>query len=551
MYLRYYTSKLFLLFTALFCLLVSCKKHLNLTPQASLSDADFWKSANDMALACNYFYTYLPGIDNNTAANWSDDGFSNSGGPNVISNGSRQAPTTSGDWSGPYKLIFNCNHLLEKAVDVPDDETLVNRYRAEARFFRAWAYYELVKKFGDVPLILRTFDVNDTLTQAHRTHKETVLDTAYADIEFAVHHLPTAAELPVAEYGRITKGAALALKARIGLFAGTRNKFHGEGNAEKHLNACIDACTAIMQDGAYGLFTYDKNVDSSYYYLFQYAGEGNANKENILVRLYGENMDNSIVSHNYPANLGSGNGTTPTRALMDAYLYQDGLPADKSPYYKEQENSLTEFEHRDPRMGMTVFNKNVWYLTSLDQPTFTFAATGYKSRKYFIIDDFINKKSFIDNIVIRYAEVLLMYAEAKYELEGSISDEDLNRSINLIRARVNMPNLTNDFVTNHQLDMREEIRRERRIELAFEGEHRYWDLIRWKIAETELPKAIRGSKYFPQEQTGINNPNLDANGFVIVEAASKRNFNPERDYLWALPVQDIGLDKNLYQNPNW
>lgn len=551
MHFPYKKIKFVLLFTGSVCVLASCKKDLNLTPETQLSDAEFWHSASDLASACNYFYGYLPSIDNNTSANWSDDGFANSTGPNAISNGSRLALTTTGDWSDRYKLIFNCNHLLEKSANVQDDEALINRYRGEARFFRAWAYFELVKRFGDVPLILRTFDVTDSLTQAHRTARETVLDTAYADLEFAASHLPAASALPAAEYGRITQGAALALKARMGLFEGTWDKYHAQGSAEKHLNACIAACNALMQGGTYSLFKYAKNPDSSYYYLFQYAGEGSANKENILVRLYGQNLANSIAFSNYPANLGSGNGTTPTRALMDAYLYKDGLPASLSPYYKDQDNSLTEFENRDPRMGMTVFNKTVWYLTSLYQPTFTFAATGYKTRKYFIIEDFINKKSFIDNIVIRYGEILLTYAEAMYELNGSISDDDLNKSINLIRARVNMPALTNDFVAANSLDMREEIRRERRVELSFEGEHRYWDLIRWKTAETELPKAIRGSKYFPLEQTGITNPNLDGDGFVIVEPATKRKFDPARDYLWALPIQDIGLDKNLDQNPKW
>jgi hypothetical protein len=546
-----YKRILFFMLMGCASLLASCTKELDKTPESQLSEADFWQNTNDLILACNYFYTHLPTIDDNTTANWSDDGFANASGPNSISNGSRQAPTTSADWANPYKLIFNCNRLLEKSLGIQEDPALVDRYRAEARFFRAWAYFELVKHFGDVPLILRTFDVQDTLTQAHRSSRETVLDTAYADLEFAISHLPAAGKMSDAEYGRVTAGAALALKARIGLFEGTWNKFHGQGNAEKHLNACIAACNTLMQSGAYALFKYEKDIDSSYYYLFQYAGEGSANKENILVRLYGENMANSISFSNYPGNLGSGNGTTATRALMDAYLYKDGLPPDKSPYYKEQVNSLTEFENRDPRIGMTVFNKTVWYLTSLYKPTFTFAATGYKTRKYFIVEDFINKRSFIDNIVIRYGEILLTYAEASYELHESISDEDLNQSINLIRQRVNMPPLTNAFAAANHLDIREEIRRERRVELAFEGGHRYWDLIRWKTAETELPKAIRGSKYFPAEQDGITNPNLDPEGFVIVEAASKRRFNPARDYLWPIPIQDLGLDKNLVQNPNW
>jgi hypothetical protein len=153
-------------------------------------------------------------------------------------------------------------------------------------------------------------------------------------------------------------------------------------------------------------------------------------------------------------------------------------------------------------------------------------------------------------MIIRYAEVLLNYAEATYELNNSISDADLNKSINLIRARVNVPPLTNQLVQANGLDMRTEIRRERIIELCFEG-FDYWDLLRWGTAAQVLPQALLGAKYFPAEMPNITVAQLTPDGFAIWEPASKRTFNPQRDYLWPLPTTELGLNKNLTQNPGW
>jgi len=546
-----YTDKwifrILLLFNGLI-LLSACSKQLDKVPETALSDAAFWKTSNDLRDACNNLYTFLPTITDNNDADWSDDGYGTA--PSSISDGSRLAPVTSSDWANNYTLIRRCNTILEKSSQIKDDSEQVNRYCGESRFFRAWAYFELVKRFGDVPLILRTFDVDDSLTNAFRTDRETVLDSAYVDLDFAINHLPKASALPQAEYGRITKGAALALKARIGLFEGTWDKFRQLKNVETHLNIAVNASEQIINSGEYTLFIYTPDPDSSYFYLFQNAGDGPENKENMLVRLYGENVNNSIASHNYVRSIWGGS-VTPTRSLMDAYGYTDGLPEGKSPYEIPQTSTLSEFQHRDPRMGMTVFSKKDWFINSFYTPTFENTVTGYKSRKYFVSADWTINKSYVDNIIIRYAEVLLIYAEAKYELNDQISDEDLNRSINTIRSRVNMPPLTNAFIIANGLNIRNEIRRERRIELALEGEHRYWDLMRWKTAEIELPQSVLGAKYFPDEQTGITNPQLTADGFVIAQDKSKRNFDPDKDYLWPLPTQDLGLDPNLTQNPKW
>jgi len=529
--------------------LIACSKKLDLKPESTLTDAGFWKTSNDLVLACNELYQALPVITNNVNAIWTDDGYGSA--PNPISDGTRTVPVTDNAFTIPYFLIRKANTILENSVKVTDDPVRVRRYRAEAYFFRAFGYSELVKRYGDVPLLLRTFDVFDTLATPHRTPREIVLDTMYRDLDSAVAGLPLASVLPAAEYGRITKNAAWALKSRMGLMEGTRNKYHSLGNAAKHLNQALSATQELMNLNWHGLFKYTAVPDSSYFYLFQYAGNGPANRENILARLYGVNSTNSIAEHNYTRQYLDVGVVTATRAMMDAYLYRDGLPLGKSPLQLPQDSSMAEFTNRDPRIAMTVFNKRVWGFTAMWVPTFNTAPTGYKIRKYATSQDWASQQSFNHHIIFRYGEILLNYAELKFEMDGAISDQDLDKSINLLRARVNMPRLTNAFVADNGLDMLTEIRRERRVELAYEGEFRYWDLIRWKTAEIELPKTIKGSKKFPGEHAFIPSSPVDADGFVIVQDASRRSFRVDRDYWWPFPTNETGLNPNLTQNPNW
>jgi len=178
-----------------------------------------------------------------------------------------------------------------------------------------------------------------------------------------------------------------------------------------------------------------------------------------------------------------------------------------------------------------------------------FAKTGFTFRKYWNIVDWNNQASFIDRNLIRYAEVLLIHAEAKFELDGSISDADLNLTINRLRKRGGVAELTNAFAATNGLMMRDEIRRERRVELAQEG-FRYWDLIRWKTAEIELPKPILGNFFFKEFGTTVK-VNLTADNFIVTQAASFRKFDPARDYLWPLPINEIALNPSMKQNPGW
>src|SRR5690606_28773232 len=166
----------------------------------------------------------------------------------------------------------------------------------------------------------------------------------------------------------------------------------------------------------------------------------------------------------------------------------------------------------------------------------------------------INNAGTVDKPLIRYAEVLLTYAEAKFELNEAISDADLNLTINVLRDRAGFTaKLTNAFVTANNLSMRDEIRRERSVELALEG-FRYDDLIRWKTAETVLPQAILGAKYTTADwiDTPVGTLNLNTDQVLIVEPASSRSFDPKRDYLYPIPINEISLSGgNVEQNPYW
>lgn len=509
----------------------------------AISDQSYWKSEEDLIAAANYLYTFLPELPVSDD-NWADDGFGLVA--NEISSGTRIAPSVDDEYKNHYKLIRAANNFIEKssiALTTGVEQNTINKYVGEALFFRAWAYTELVMRYGDVPLVLSVLtDVSDEL-YAPKSSRAQVMEAIYQDLDKAAGFLPTPSKRGSKGYGRVTNTAALSLKARSALFEGTRSKFHNYGNPEKHLQIAIEASEKVINSGQHELF-------SSYFDLFQYAGEGRQNKENIFVAQHGISVGNDIRSYNAGFIINGANNITKT--LVDAYLMKDGLPIDQSPLYTEPVDHSAYFENRDPRMAHTIFKKGDPYNqdATFTIPSLTYHVTGFVSRKYLDPKELgTNNRTFIDRVLIRYAEVLLIYAEATYELNGSISDADLNQSINLLRERVGMPKLTNEFVDKNGLDMREEIRRERRIELAVEG-FRYWDIIRWKTAEQVLPVAVLGSYYF-EDGFGTGEPNLTDDNYILVQKGSTRTFDPQKDYLWPFPVEELALNTNLVQNPGW
>lgn len=533
-------------------ILTGCK--LDRSPESDFSDANFWNTETDLMNAANRMYEQLD-------AYWTDNrGDDATGqGTNSVSNGSRQVPNTSGDWNDRYDEIFTANNILEKGVKANVTEAIRNRYFGEARFFRAYAYFQLAQKYGDVPLVLKTLDISSPELSMPRTPRADVMKAIYDDLDFAATWLPTRAALAAVQYGRVTKSAAWALKARVALYEGTRLKFRNESGWQDHLNLAIAAATNVMGQG--------HTLYANYLNLFTKTGEGAANTENIFVKIFGVSNANMILTHNYSRDLENGRNAI-TRNLIRQYLYTDGLPAfntdntvstTRSPLFVAEGSETsynTIFQNRDPRLGFTAFlNGETAYKGPWVPTTSLGSRTAYASKKGFSIEDWtINSAATTDKQIIRYAEVLLIFAEAKFELNGTISDADLDNTINRLRTRAGLTvKLTNAFVTANNLSMREEIRRERTVELALEG-FRYDDLIRWKTAETVLTKDILGGKYNAVEWVGTmpGTLRLNADGVLITEAANTRTFLPNRDYLYPVPLNEISLSGgNVTQNPNW
>lgn len=535
--------------------LAGCGK-LDRLPETDITDDLYWNTENDLINASNRLYQELDGdwIDNRA-----DDAVNTS--PNAVSTGNRSVPNTSGDWNDRYDEIFTANNILEKGLKAQVSDAVRNRWFAESYFFRAYAYSKLVKIYGDVPLLLRTLSAGDTGLYMARTPRTQVVQQIYNDLDSAAKYLPRRSEIPATQWGRVFRSTAWALKARVALYEGTRGKFHGTiANWQDHLNIAVAAATSAMGEG-HALF-------NNYGNLFIQAGEGPTNLENIFVKIYGVSRDNLLLGHNHSRNLENGQ-LAPTRNLLREYLYSDGLPAFKidgttpsatrSPLFVAEANETsynTILDNRDPRVAFSYFRAgDVAYQGPWIPKTSLGIRTAIAPKKGFnTVDQGIVNAAVTDRILIRYAEVLLILAEAKFELTESISDADLNLTVNALRTRVGfVPKLTNAFVTTNGLSMREEIRRERTVELAMEG-FRYDDLIRWKLAETILPQTLLGAKFIAAEWVGTNQNslNLNADKILIVEPSTTRSFRVDRDYLYPIPLNEISLSQNnVVQNPNW
>lgn len=534
--------------------------NLDMEPETSFTDSDYWQTETDLRGACNRFYQQTGNALGGFYHDYRSDELVAKSGPNSISDGSRSVPSTSGDWTDPYWRIFISNNILEKSERAQVTETVRDRYKAEARFFRAFHFFELVKKYGDVPMIMKAVnDTSDPILQMGRTPRETVIQQCYQDLQFAADHLPDIDHVDAWEH--VSRSAALAMLVRVGLYEGTHKKYHQTPNGDwkAHLKIAIDAAETMITEKKHELYP-------DFQKLFVFDGEGRQNKENVFIKEYGPNGAGT-TTHGNSRQLE--NAVNVPRQTLDMFLYTDGLPRAKSPLKVSPEVHYNDvFENRDPRFGMTFFQYNEEAFKGPFDPFYE-SHNGYKIKKGYIkSEDATNSKETLDKMIIRYAEVLISYAEALYEYNGSITDEQLDQTVNALRNRVEMPTLlTNAFVTANGLDMLEEIRRERFVEFIDENLH-YDDIIRWKTAETLLPTYILGQKFVEGEtkkQREDVAARLTANGgfyngvkvydeddIYVIEEAANRRFNPQRDYLYPIPIYEISHSGgNVEQNPYW
>jgi len=557
-----YLSRI-LIAIALLLVMVNCQD-INLRPKDNLSDSQFWKGPSDFMKAANQLYStaetfLLVDRENEPRDMDSDIGYNQAA--NTISNGTWSAPTSDAEWSNRFADFRNCNKIIEKSESYAGDPAEIERYVAEARFFRAYNHWRLMKKFNDIPIITSVLSTESEELYGKRQPQTAVEDFILSELEEAASKLPKQSELQSSELGRITQGAALALKARVALFAGTWAKYHQHrSDYAQLLDQAIDAAKRVIDSHEYQLFEGAGN--ESYRQLF--IDKGDDSPEGIFDSRYAKN----IRMHSNAHSVYWGWRGTPTKKLADMYLCKGtGLPIEATGSgFQGYAKIADEFKDRDPRMSQTFLMPGTKYLNANGPDScvakFTVrpeTRTGYKLWKFMGetvagVDD-----ATYDYHIIRYAEVLLILAEATFEKDGAISDAVLDQTINVLRSRkgVEMPALNNTFVNAHGLDMLTEIRRERTIELAFEGFRRD-DLRRWKKAETELVKPLLGIKYKGTQYEQLNvlndgNPgHVDANGFLIVDPANVRFFTAPKHYYFPVPLDEIALNSNLLpNNPGW
>jgi hypothetical protein len=598
------------IFTGLAVLLLSiqfgCKKSLDLTPQDQISDATYWTKASDFKTFANQYYGYLRNFNNSFADNPHYDGRADVfGGGGSYGAGTNIVPASDASWNTNYARIRNCNYLLTKAATYPRP-TEIAQYVAEAKFFRAYCYFDLLQLYGGVPLITKLLTVDDPALYGARASRDAVVDQIVADLQAAIPDLPVSLAYSSADYGRVTQGAAQGFLGRVALYEATWQKFRN-GDASRYndlFDKSIAASNAVIQSGLYALFGTKASDalgggnssilgDSAMKYMFilenpksNPAGiTKSANHEYLLSYRYDDIL--KVIGTNISR---QANAIGPQQKWVNAPLCTDGLPIEKSPLFQGFATYGSQFMNRDNRLkySMKVYNMYYWYgninyritwlndaaddANSLGKVT---QIGGYGNQKWMTERNCPDAKESEDYPVIRYAEVLLNYAEAIYERNGAISDADLNKSLNLVRLRTNskngMPPLTNAFVAANGLDFRTEIRRERFVELYYEN-FRFDDIKRWHSAQTDLVTNVGGTAYgnatgfvspWPvsirytgtQAQLGPNalkpaptNP-LDQNGNLIIDQ-SARAFT-EKNYLYPIPSSELALNPKLTQNPGW
>ncbi len=577
-------NKIIIILALLIVITTGCEDVLDKSPLDQVTSADFFKSKNDLKIYVNKFYesNLLFEYINNWAANSrtiytheavnSDNQLFN-GYIDEVLNGQRTALSSNDAYSRGYSLVRSINYLFDNYEKVEDSFDEYKQYLGEAYFFRALIFNQLLQKYGDIVWLDYVPDENSDILYGERMARNEVMDKILADLDSAVVLL---SEDEIDGGTRVNKWTALAYQSRIALYEGTWEKYHANDAfaaknpaPDKYLQKAAQAAEEIMNSGKFSVYT-TGHPDTDYYDFFNlhdYSG----NNSVLMWKQY--SVDLGIINRRmYDGRFPSEQGLT--KELIDSYLCTDGKPISVSSLFLGHDTITNEMANRDPRMLQTVWGPDApWeitadttiYWSAVWNKLFTggsnyIAATGYCMRKGYSanVETQNNNGEDFPDVLFRYAEVLLNYAEAKAEL-GSISQADINKTIKLLRDRVGMPNLDLATISNDPnwdfptlSPVINEIRRERRVELASEG-NRWFDIQRWAAADELIaghrPKGIKASQLpeypFPVDAEGFLDPLADALG------ENGYGFNVGRDYLYPIPPQELALNPKLTQNPGW
>ena len=585
-------------FIALLSGTAGCSDMLDEYPLDAISPETYYNNADELRSATNQFYGMFPGAAS---------GYTESADVVCIFNlpaevqGIRTVPTSGGGWNWEY--LRAVNFYLSHSVRC-DDVDAREHFDGIARFFRAYFYFEKVKRFGEVPWFDRELSSTDPELFRPRDSRDFIMDKILDDLTYAIDNISDKKDLY-----NVTHWTALALKSRICLFEGTFRKYHGVPGYEKFLNECATASKLFIDNAPYAIY---QTGAQPYRDLF--SSMNAIEEEVILARDYDRSQN---VMHEANANTLSPTYGRPgmNKKIVNSYLMTDGTRFTDQPGYKTMQY-YDEMQNRDPRLTQTVVGPGYMRINSdaVSSPNFGASTTGYQITKWVTDasgDGYLGSSN--DYILFRAAEVYLNYAEAKAEL-GTLTQEDLEISIKKIRDRVSMPNIDMDAananpdpylcalesgyqnVTGPNKGVILEIRRERTIELCLEG-HRYYDIIRWK--EGKMFEQPFLGMYFPGLTQGSGDNRYDVfdmndgiagdkekvdiciytgkkpsvknirkfyklgdefvltdgdKGNIICHDIEKepRQWNEERDYFFPIPTTERSLTNGaLTQNPGW
>lgn len=574
------------------CALTSCE--LEELPKASASESDIFGTESGLKTYSYSFYNDLPSATTAYRLDAMADYGAVNNLNNFLRNGAYSAETSSG-WS--WSALRNINHFIVKNTNENVNPAVRNHYNGLARFFRAYFYYDKLVTFGDVPWIDKPIGVEEEeLLFAKRDSRTLIIDKIIEDLDYAYQNMTTASS----DGSTVTKWAVLAFKSRVALFEGTYRKYHTNLNlqptAGKYLQAAADAATELMEKGPHRLNT-AQGVTASQRQLF--ISDTPVTSEVILAVVLSKDLAVLGDANWWWTSATYGPRYSLVRPFINTILNIDGTPYTSRAGYLT-ETFQEETERRDYRLGQLIRTPGYKREGAATAPNFaSFTYTGYQPIKYALDGTVYDNSGLNTNSMplIRYAEVLLNFAEAKAEL-GTLSDADWAKSIGALRARAGVTGglntlpvqvdkyLQNTFFPNIFNPVLLEVRRERQVELALEG-FRFNDLKRWKRGELmaelqwsgisvpalnqlmDLDKDGKpdvlfydGATAAPSVPAGVARVAIggSANNFQTLTAdrhlewfkAQTRTWYPDgRQYLYPIPASAIVKNKNLEQNPGW